>query len=355
MTRLKKRTECSVSYMFRKFILDSKSGKRLQPNGKRYSPGTIKNYESTEKLLLEFSKSRSFPLRIYMVSQLNSREIDRERTYWTRFHRMFSSYLYDDLKFYDNHAGQQIKNVKVFFNYLNKQYGFGLVDIQKIFYVRKEEIRIYPLLPEELNYLIYDQAFSDRLKPRMKQVKDFFVFGCTVGLRVSDLFALKRSNVRINNGQHYLSVRSIKTNLDTLIKLPQYAVEILDRYEKSKKVLLPVFNKSNLNKYIKQLLELAGFTQNVTVSRQRRGKPVELKKMGNKSIRFCDVASTHTMRRTAITTMLSLGMTEQLVRKISGHAPGSKEFYRYVLWAQTYQDKESDMVFEKLKEKVLTA
>jgi intergrase/recombinase len=69
--------------------------------------------------------------------------------------------------------------------------------------------------------------------------------------------------------------------------------------------------------------------------------------------RFCDVASTHTMRRTAITTMLSLGMPEQVVRKISGHAPGSKEFYRYVLWAQTYQDQETEKMFEQLGKKEL--
>jgi intergrase/recombinase len=49
--------------------------------------------------------------------------------------------------------------------------------------------------------------------------------------------------------------------------------------------------------------------------------------------------------------MLSLGMPEQVVRKISGHAPGSNEFYRYVLWAQTYQDQETEKMFEKLKSK----
>lgn len=70
-------------------------------------------------------------------------------------------------------------------------------------------------------------------------------------------------------------------------------------------------------------------------------------------MRFCDVATTHTMRRTAITTMLSLGVPEQVVRKISGHSASGKEFYRYVLWAQTYQDGEMESMFAKLKEKKL--
>ena len=99
------------------------------------------------------------------------------------------------------------------------------------------------------------------------------------------------------------------------------------------------------------------FTQPVFVSRNKRGVAIPLKVEGNgpKPVRFCDVASTHTMRRTAITTMLSLGIPEQLVRKISGHAPNSKEFYRYVLWSQVYQDEETDKMFEKLNEKILIA
>jgi len=42
------------------------------------------------------------------------------------------------------------------------------------------------------------------------------------------------------------------------------------------------------------------------------------------------------MRRTAITTLLLMGVDESSVRRISGHAPGSKEFYRYVVIIQDY-------------------
>jgi site-specific recombinase XerD len=189
----------------------------------------------------------------------------------------------------------------------------------------------------------------------MREVKDFFVFGCTVALRVSDLLRLKKTNIRITNQQYYLAVRSVKTSTDTLIKLPEYAVKIVKRY-KAHKMLLPAFSKPGLNKYIKLLLEQARFTTPVLKTRERRGQCIEFikgKKSKGRVLRFCDVASTHTMRRTAITTMLSLGMSEQVVRKISGHAPGSKEFYRYVLWAQTYQDQETENAFKKLMERKL--
>ena len=51
------------------------------------------------------------------------------------------------------------------------------------------------------------------------------------------------------------------------------------------------------------------------------------------------------MRRTAITTMLMLGMAEHVVKKISGHAANTKAFYRYVNLVQSYLDHEVDKVF----------
>ena len=152
-------------------------------------------------------------------------------------------------------------------------------------------------------------------------------------------------------------VRSKKTSVETQICLPDYAIEILQQYPKLKGgYLLPRFNITNLNLYVKQLTEKAGLTHNIGKSRGKRGSNKEITmSTDNKkaSYRFCDLVTTHTMRRTAITTMLCLGMPEQVVRKISGHSPMSKEFFRYVSLAQAYQDKETAIVFDKLKDKNL--
>lgn len=350
------RKELSFFNLYEKFVHDSHRGKRLQPNGKRISPGTVANYGYTLGLLKKFCTDKQFELRIRPARKLNTRELETERNYWKKFYKKLTDYMYEDCGYFDNYVGQNIKNIRTFFNYLNKDLAMGVGDFHKLFYVRKEEIAIFPLMPEELNFLVYNKTFEDSLTSRMKQVKDFFVFGCTVALRFSDLNALKPSNIRSVNGQHYLVVRSVKTNTDTLVKLPPYAMDIITKYAKKKKRLLPRFNKVNLNKFIKRLLEQGGFTQPVYLSRGKRGKTTELKKqdgLQQKAYRFCDVATTHTMRRTAITTMLSLGVPEQVVRKISGHAPGSKEFYRYVFWAQTYQDQEVDKMFTRLEQKKL--
>ncbi len=345
---------CLLS-LYEKFISDTKKGKRLQPNGKPISRGTVQNYYYSFLALKRFASEKQFELRIKPVRRLSTRELVAERNYWKKFYRRFTDYLYDDCGYFDNYTGLTIKNIRTFFNYLNKELILGVGDFHKLFYVRKEEIAIFPLMPEELHFLIHDEVFEKNISPRMREVKDFFVFGCTVALRVSDLLALKKSNIRIANGQYYLAVRSLKTATDSLIKLPTYAVTIIQRYDKNRKRVLPKFNAVNLNKYIKLLLEQAGFTQPVYKTRSKRGIVIEIKNQNpvHQQLRFSDLATTHTMRRTAITTMLSLGVPEQVVRKISGHSPSGKEFYRYVLWAQVYQDQETEKMFNKLGEKRL--
>lgn len=226
----------------------------------------------------------------------------------------------------------------------------------KRFYVPHEETEITVLSPERLNFLIYSKEFEHKLTQDFKEVKNVFVFGCSVALRFSDLMNLTWANIEIINGRYYLNVQSKKTQAFTRVKLAPFAIDIINKYKNRFSYrLLPNYNKARLNIKIKKLMHLAGFTEPLSKIRHRRGLPVKVYKnsVNKTDFRFCDAVTTHTMRRTAITTMLSLGMKEQVVRKISGHAPNSKEFYRYVSFAQGYIDDEIDEMHEKLSEKRL--
>jgi integrase len=368
MTNISTKNEYHLLLLFERFIADSKSGKRLQANGKKLTNGSIVNYECMYKLLVKYSTTKKVVLRIKTINKLTQRQLAVEKNYWLKFYKNFTQFLYVDCKHFDNYVGSVMKVIRAFFGYLEKSLLLQVGVFYKQFYVRKEEIPIITLLPEQLNYLIYDTAFEATLTKRMLEVKDVFVFGCTVALRFSDLMALKQTNLRKNNDAHYLITRSIKTGTESQIQLPDYSIAILQKYKKLKSnFLLPRFNNVNLNKFVKRLTEMAGFTQQLTKKREKRGvlkdiTPANMAKVSTKNldqkkqpIRFCDLVTTHTMRRTAITTMLCLGMPEHLVRKISGHSPMSKEFYRYVALAQTYQDKETTSMFDKLKNKVMVA
>lgn len=343
--------------LYNRFIKESTSGKRLQVNGKKISGGTILSYCGTLHLLQKFCTEKGFELRIRPVKHLTKRETEAEKNYWDKFYKRFTDYLYGDCGHFDNYVGLNIKNIRTFFGYLQKQLLLDTGSFHKQLYVRKEEIPIITLLPEELNFFIYNTPFEESLTAKLKKVKDVFVFGCTVALRFSDLLALKKNNLRNMNNDWYLLTRSKKTAVDAQIQLPDYAVEIVKKYKRQKGgYLLPRFNIVNLNKYIKLLTETAGLVNEVPKTRGRRGIIKEISKNieEKKTVyRFCDLVTTHTMRRTAITTMLCLGMPEHLVRKISGHSPMSREFFRYVALAQSYQDKETALMFEKLKKKIL--
>jgi len=83
---------------------------------------------------------------------------------------------------------------------------------------------------------------------------------------------------------------------------------------------------------------MAGWDDVLPKYQSRQGRLIEIKNRNGESWKFYQHLTCHTMRRTAITTLLMLGVSEDVVRRISGHAAGSKEFYRYVMLSQSYLD-----------------
>ena len=334
--------------LFKQFIRDCETGKRLKKNGGKITKGTINNYRYVLNNLKSFSKEKNFELRISDFSKLNKRERLSEKNYWKKFYKKFTDFLYSN-GCYDNYVGANIKQIRSFFNYLKQEKDFNTGDYQKLFYVRKEEVDILVLTPQQFKFLIHDKEFNNNLSPAMKRIKDIFVFGCTTGLRYSDIFNLTNKNFEKQGEHWYLKIKSQKTKTYSFIKLPQFAIDIYKYYKADtfrtflfKKITLFIFNRS-----LKKIGEKAGFTEPIEMTRERQGITKRLK---GKQLRFCDKMSSHMMRRTAITTLLILGMPEHLVRKISGHSHGSNSFNRYVHYAQVYIDKEIDKVHYKLEQ-----
>ena len=336
--------------LFKQFIRDSETGKRLKKNGERITKGTIDNYRYTLHNLIEFNIETGFELRICDASKLTKREITSEKNYWKKFYNKFSQFMFKK-GCYDNYVGQNMKQIRTFFNYLKNEKDFPTGDFHRLLYVRKEEVDILVLTPEQLKFLIHDKTFENSLKPTERRIKDVFVFGCTTGLRFSDIFLLTNKNFEYTNGEYYLKVKSKKTKTYTSVKLPDYAVSIYLKYKSksNKNLLFTPINLFNFNKTLKSIGEKAGFTVPIDITRERLGKVSKTKNNTLQSnLRFCDKMSSHMMRRTAITTMLILGMPEHLVRNISGHTGNSSSFYRYVYFAQSYIDQEIEKVHNKL-------
>ncbi len=346
--------EYALVPLFEKFISYSYKGKRLKPDGNRIKPQTVNNYVYVLRYLQEYQNTYNVVLRIRVFRNNNRRLLLAERNYWKKFYLQFTGFLYHKKNCYDNYVGTVIKIIRNFFSFLNQELDIVTGVFYKSFYVCREEIPVITLLPAQLHFLITNKPFEEGLSKTLKKAKDIFVFGCTVALRVGDLFRIKFTDIEQTNSGYYLQVKTLKTGSFVRIKLPCYAVAIIKTFEsvaRGRKTIFPPIPRTRFNNQLKLIARLAGWTSIVRRERSKRGMYYSSKGKCKTSPRnFCDLVSSHIMRRTAITTMLMLGMKEPAVKKISGHAVNSKHFYRYVNLVQSYLDNEVDTVFEKLVE-----
>lgn len=306
-------------------------------------------YRCIHKLLEEYETKQQIVLRIELIKRNNSVVVNREKKYWTNFFRSFSLFLYKEKLYYDEYVSSVYKVLRTFFNYLLEEKHLPVGTFHKLFKVHAEPSSPVILEPLQLQHLINDKDFESSLPPHLKRTKDIFVFGCTVGLRYSDLMRLKKGNLIHGTSGKYLRIHTKKTGTEVKLPLPQYILDIIDKYKKKAgKFLLPRLSSTNMNLQVKELVEKAYWTYSLPKIRYRQGRPIEIKNKKGACLRFCDQVTAHTMRRTAITVLLILGVPELVVRRISGHAANSKEFYRYVVIAQDYLNKHVLAAYDKL-------
>lgn len=336
---------------FKKFITASKTGNRLMPSGKKVRKGTIEQYNCVSLILTLYEQTLLKPLRICLLYKSTIRNVQKEKLYWSRFFKSFSSFMFKEKKYYDQYAGAVIKTLKAFFNYLIVEKCYPVGEFHKQFRIPTEDIMPIILTPVQVNYLISDKTFEASLSKPLQRTKDIFVFGCIVALRYSDLMQLKKDNVQFANEGVFIVLNTHKTGAIVKIPLPNCCVNIYTKYvKKAGKYVLPRLSGTNLNLQIKQLMKQAGWVHSLPKIRHRQGEPVEIKNANNESFKFYEHITVHTMRRTAITTLLLLGVDETSVRRISGHAPKSKEFYKYVGVVQDYLNEKVIAAHQKLIE-----
>jgi site-specific recombinase XerD len=256
--------------LFKQFIRETETGKRLKKNGEKIKPESIDNYRYLLQNLIEFSTQQNFELRICEANKLNKKELISERNYWKKFYLKFTDFFYKK-GCHDNYVGANMKIFRVFFNYLKNDKDFATGDFQRLFYVRKEEIDILVLSPDQLKFLIHNSEFDETLTVAQRKIKDIFVFGCTTGLRYSDIYLLTNKNIEEQQGEWYLKIKSKKTKTYSTIKLPGYAVVILNKY-KSKSSKVPIFGKItllNFNKNLKEISEIEDKSEETVLNNEK--------------------------------------------------------------------------------------
>jgi integrase len=323
------------------FITDSKSGKRRKANGNPLKPSVIAQYKQVQNNLRSFESHVGRAFTINFLYGTSTQRWEKERRYWKHFLDAFLQFGRNHMHWSDQYISGMLKVIKAVFNFLAQTKGLPVGNFHKSFRVQAWQAPPQVIMPNRLQWLINNHAFHKNLKPCQQKVLDTIIIGCTLGLRYKDLMALKPANIEKTNASTYLRTNTSKTGTPVRIPLPAYAVAIIEKYKTRRaKYLLPQLSNNQFNQQIKQIGKLAGWNEEIPKYRSIKGRQTEIKNKAGKTWQFYDHLSAHTMRRTAITTLLLLGVDEAVVRTISGHAPGSKEFYRYVAFVQGYLDKQ---------------
>lgn len=150
-------------------------------------------------------------------------------------------------------------------------------------------------------------------KKYLDRVRDIFLFCCFTGLRYSDVFNLKRTDIKDN----HIEVTTIKTADSLIIELNNHSKAILDKYKDihfENNKALPVITTQKVNDYLKELGELVGIDEPIRETYYKGNKRID-----EVTPKYA-LLSTHAGRRTFICNALSLGIPAQVVMKWTGHS-----------------------------------
>lgn len=213
-----------------------------------------------------------------------------------------------DLGMNNNTINLHLTNIKGFLKWLIETKGINIV-IPKWQKAKSYEVECIALTEKDLN-LLRNLDISDNKIQR--EIRDIFLFQCFTGQRISDILHLQFStSIKRTETGSFWEMRTKKTGVNLNIPLIAPAVEIIERYQRLNH--LPKLSESAINKNIKHIAKRAGITEPIVKTSYLGAKRIE------KVIPKHNLISSHTARRTFITTALRNGMPTPLVMEITGH------------------------------------
>ena len=173
--------------------------------------------------------------------------------------------------------------------------------------------------PKKVIFLTWDELTKLRKyqipsqKQYLERVRDVFLFCCFTGLRYSDVFNLRRSDIKEN----HIEVTTVKTADSLIIELNNHSKTILEKYKNiafQDQKVLPVISNQRMNTYLKELAELAEINEPVRETYYKGNERIDV------VTPKYTLLSTHAGRRTFICNALSLGIPANVVMKWTGHS-----------------------------------
>jgi len=235
--------------------------KRLhfQTNGSEIS---IKDYNSTYNLLLDYEKHTNTPLRVQFINQI-----------WLQKLQIFAGQAHDTSEYLTEGVMKSStfkKRLSILAEFLNyvKGHNTDLIDQSVIDAVVKfnkgikRQIKAKETLTvEEVHQLHQYQP----TKPHLVKIKDLFVFLCHTGIRFQDYTDFDARFIKDIDGKPVYIKKASKTGINYNVPLSNVAIEILQKYDNK----LPSITNQQANRDLKDLLEETGWYDDITENQDK--------------------------------------------------------------------------------------
>ncbi|RAJ04078.1 site-specific recombinase XerD [Chitinophaga skermanii] len=212
-----------------------------------------------KKHLLSAKKLESFVKYQYNQQDINLSDLQPE------FIIDFENYLLNVLNHQPNTVRQHSIDLKIFVNF-GVQNNWLDANPFKTHQTQYGKSKITILTMEKLVRVMAIKPTSEI----MEIAKNLFLFQCFTGLGYAEILSLTKTNIQVDKkGKHWIILQ------DRIpIPLLPPALKILEKYnwqkKAEKKKLLPYIRSHSINKYLIEIIALAGISKKVTVIVVRR-------------------------------------------------------------------------------------
>lgn len=310
-----------------KYIEEVSNGGRQTANGTNYSPNTVKSIKQALTQFRNFCK--------WKKKEYDFDDIDMQ------FYYDYTAYLKKELKdrkgnvvkkaYNVNSVGKCVKELKVVM-YTAESEGHHKNDVWKDKRFKGTRIDVDSIYLTKDDLAAIQAADLSKYDKGHEWARDIFMAGVWTAQRVSDYNNISKDQIEthtkrwiedVPDPEHpgqtkpeirtreimFINIRQQKTGAKVSIPVSTELKAILEKYD----FQLPHLEDQVINRYLKDICQCAGLTEEVEIVETTGGTPVRVKKPKY------ELVHTHTARRTGATLMYLSGMDVYDIIKITGH------------------------------------
>lgn len=291
----------------------------------RHHEHNVRKLQHFERFQKEIMRRRGYTMRLDTMTANDLREFHKylvnEAEYYEHYPQIFDDIdeRFKPRQLTENSINTIFRRIRTVVNWCLKHNittndPFATFEMPKVL-----DSPPFYLTLEERDKVYYADLSNET--PSTQVYRDIFMFHCLIGCRVGDLEKMTRANI-VGGAVEYIAEKT-KNHQPRTIRVPlnDKAKAILAKYADLETRLLPKINQNIYNHQIKKILKLLGINRMVTIIDNMTREPVQKP--------ICDIATSHTARKTFIGNLYKKVKDPNLVASLSGHTNGSRAFARY--------------------------